>query len=738
MAMNAEVKTYVQQNKKATNVAVSSTPTAVKATMGAKYVSGTKADVPEGYAQVTLTAGDVWQDGSGYQMLLDEDAIAYGTIIPEQGGLTTSGDASAETYAEFEYKIPENADGALTTTNMVMDASVTILIPAGVYDWCITNPTPGDRMWIASSNGSIGGRADDFEFVSGVAYEFVVSLGGSNDQVDLIVDDPTAPTIPTDVTVNAVSADGTTATVAWVPGENNASWNLRWRPWTDPALMNKLWDFPLDGYEAQLDEGWMVYDADGDGNGWGLAYSSDAQDDVCFYSSSYISGVGAVTPDNWLFTPAVGLGGTLKFDAWQQSSSYPDKIMVYVCDNPDWESVDEFVPVSEFIQPAGTTAESFEIDLSEYEGMGVIAFRHYDCTDKWSIYIDNIAVEPAEWTLCENVENPYTIEGLMEGTVYEVQVQGVNGDGVSDWTASTIFTTLADVDTPVIVSAEPTATTSEVTWTAGANNDDWNLRYREYVETTMESKTWTFPVGNDGTSVVTDGWGSSIDFDGDGYDWGLMATDGDETTNPTDACWYSESYVNEVGAVNPDNWLISPEITFGGQISFYAWGVDASWAAEVFNVLVAPSSAIEGTTVYTDQFVSITPDVTVNGTKTQYTFDLSAYQGTGYVVIQHHNVTDQFCLAIDDITVTYPSGETQPEWIYVYSEESPYTIEGLTPETTYEVQVQGVNDISTSAWTASTLFTTLAVEGQDLAYIEEHGVPGTTYRVSNELRWRQD
>ena len=452
MTMNAEVKTYGQMNKKADKVVVSSTPTSVKA-IGPKYVTGTKADVPEGYAQVTLTAGDVWQDGSGYQMLLDEDAIAYGTIIPEQGGLTTSGDASAETYAEFEYKIPENADGALTTTNMVMNSSVTILIPAGVYDWCITNPTPGDRMWIASSNGSIGGRADDFEFVSGAAYEFVVSLGGQNDQVDLVIDDPTAPVIPTDVTVNAVSVDGTTATVAWVPGENNASWNLRWRPWVDPALMNKLWDFPLDGYEAQLDEGWMVYDADGDGNGWGLAYSSDAQDDVCFYSSSYISGVGAVTPDNWLFTPAVGLGGTLKFDAWQQSSSYPDKIMVYVCDNPDWESVDEFVPVSEFIQPAGTTATSYEIDLSEYEGMGVIAFRHYDCNDQWSIYIDNIAVEipgavePAEWTLCENVENPYTIEGLMPETVYETQVMGIGADGrTTDWTESVLFTTEAGAE----------------------------------------------------------------------------------------------------------------------------------------------------------------------------------------------------------------------------------------------------------------------------------------------------
>ena len=454
MTMNAEVKTYGQMNKKADKVVVSSTPTSVKA-IGPKYVTGTKADVPEGYASVTLTAGNVWDDGTGYQMLLDEDAIAYGTIIPETGGLTTSGDASADVYAEFEYKIPENADGAMTTQNIVLDASVTILIPAGVYDWCITNPTPGDRIWIASANGSIGGRADDFEFVSGAAYEFVVSLGGSNDQVDLVIDDPTAPAIPTDVTVDAVSADGTTANVAWVPGANNATWNLRWRPWVDPALMNKLWDFPLDGYEAQLDEGWMVYDADGDGNGWGLAYSSDAQDDVCFYSSSYISGVGAVTPDNWLFTPAVGMGGTLKFDAWQQSASYPDKIMVYVAP-ADYESIDEFVPVSEFIQPAGTTAESFEIDLSEYEGMGVIAFRHYDCTDQYRIYLDNIAVEipgaqePAEWTVVENVENPYTLEGLMPETTYEAQVQGVGADArTTNWTESVLFTTEVGGEQPV-------------------------------------------------------------------------------------------------------------------------------------------------------------------------------------------------------------------------------------------------------------------------------------------------
>ncbi|MBR5119017.1 MAG: DUF2436 domain-containing protein [Muribaculaceae bacterium] len=443
--MNAETKTYVQQNKKA-KVAQTTGVTSLKTTKTVTLrAAGPKADVPEGYASVTLNAADVWGDGTGYQMLLDEDATAYGTIIPEQGGLTSSGDASAEVYAEFEYKIPENADGALSTSNVLIDESVTILIPAGVYDWCITNPTPGDRLWIASSNGSVPGRYDDFEFISGVGYEFQVTFGGTNDQVDLIVDDPTAPQVPTNVEVNPVSVDGTTATVAWVPGENNATWNLRWRPWTDPALMNRFWDIPYDGYEEQIAD-WMIYDADGDGNGWGLAFTDDAQTDLCFYSASYDG--GALSPDNWLFTPEVPLGGTLKFDAWQRSTSYPDKIMIYVCDNPDWESTDEFVAVSEFIQPTSSTAENFEVDLSEYEGMGVIAFRHYDCVDKWAIYVDNISVEipgaqePAEWTLCENVESPYTIEGLMPETKYEVQVQGVGEDGrTSDWTASVEFTT---------------------------------------------------------------------------------------------------------------------------------------------------------------------------------------------------------------------------------------------------------------------------------------------------------
>lgn len=188
------------------------------------------------HANVTLTAGDVWGDGTGYQMLLDADANTYGTTIPTTGGLTTNGDASAATYAEFEYKIPTNADGALTTANIVLSNSITIQVPAGTYDWCITNPTPLDRMWIASGNGSIGGRANDFVFEAGFNYEFVVSLGAnSNDRTDLTIAPIGTVHTANGVTGNSYTITGLTAGATYiVQVQSNCGGSQS--NWTDPEI----------------------------------------------------------------------------------------------------------------------------------------------------------------------------------------------------------------------------------------------------------------------------------------------------------------------------------------------------------------------------------------------------------------------------------------------------------------------------------------------------------------------
>lgn len=165
-------------------------------------------------AQVTiiLEAHDVWEDGSGYQLLLDADATAFGTIIPATGPLTSSGDADDATYAEFEYKVPANADGVLTTQNMVMDGDVTITIPAGTYDFCVTNPTPNDRVWIAGGDNA---RQDDYVFQDGYTYHFTVAREGSGDAVTIEVSCEAAPNAPADFTAVPDPNYGLSVELSW-------------------------------------------------------------------------------------------------------------------------------------------------------------------------------------------------------------------------------------------------------------------------------------------------------------------------------------------------------------------------------------------------------------------------------------------------------------------------------------------------------------------------------------------
>ena len=194
-----------------------SEPTPVPPTEEPTPTQNPNTPAPGGMATISLTAGDVFSDGSGYQMLLDADATAFGNEIPAEGPLTQGGDAPAGLYDAFEYKIPVNADGSTTTSNIVINNTITIEVPAGTYDWCIANPTPGDRIWIASAQGNIGGRADDYEFEAGYTYNFTVYLLGQNDATDVEIipgggETPVITDSPTPVITNSPTPEPPTDT----------------------------------------------------------------------------------------------------------------------------------------------------------------------------------------------------------------------------------------------------------------------------------------------------------------------------------------------------------------------------------------------------------------------------------------------------------------------------------------------------------------------------------------------
>ena len=341
------------------------------------------------YAMIVLNvnAGEtgVFQDGSGYQMLLDADATAYGNEIPAQGPLTQSGNAPAGLYDIFEYKIPENADGILTTSNIVVSGMDYVLVPAGTYDWCITNPTPGDRIWIASDSGSIGGRANDYTFEAGNTYTLTVSLDGQYDRTDITVTPGIEQPTPT-----ATPAVTPTPTPAPTPEPGTTGWGFE----TDPFA-----------------EGWTIRDDDGDGYNWEWMDASGSNYNVyegthCMASASYqnsaFGGGTALNPDNWLISPAFTAGSTVTFWYAGQDPNYAaEPFGVYVIANGTTSA-----ELGHFT--ASNTYQQGSVDISAYAGQPVqVAFRHYGVTDMFRLNLDLVEVSGGG-TPEPPTENPVT------------------------------------------------------------------------------------------------------------------------------------------------------------------------------------------------------------------------------------------------------------------------------------------------------------------------------------------
>ena len=339
-----------------------SEPTPVPPTEEPTPTQNPNTPAPGGMATISLTAGDVFSDGSGYQMLLDADATAFGNEIPAEGPLTQGGNAPAGLYDAFEYKIPVNADGSTTTSNVVVNNTVTIQVPAGTYDWCLTNPTPGDRIWIASSQGNVGGRADDYTFEAGYTYNFTVYLLGQNDATDVEI-------IP-----------GGGVTPSPVPPTPAPGGNTGWGFETDPFA-----------------EGWTIRDEDGDGYNWEWMDASGSNYNVyegthCMASASFqnsaFGGGTALNPNNWLISPAFTAGSTVTFWYAGQDPNYAAETFgVYVIANGT--TSDELAYFT-----ASNTYQQGSVDISDFAGQTVqVAFRHYDVTDMFRLNLDLVEAE---------------------------------------------------------------------------------------------------------------------------------------------------------------------------------------------------------------------------------------------------------------------------------------------------------------------------------------------------------
>ncbi len=140
------------------------------------------------------------------------------------------------------------------------------------------------------------------------------------------------------------------------------------------------------------------------------------------------------------------------------------------------------------------------------------------------------------------------------------------------------------------------------------------------------------------------------DADGDNYNWQINDSNFDAHNGSYCAC--SASYINDIGPLTPDNWLITPAIALPSDdiayLRFWVQPQDSDWPNEHYYVKVSTT----GTEM--EDFTETIYDWTVASSAWHMVqLSLEDYAGENvYIAFEHCEVTDMYYLKIDDVKVT--------------------------------------------------------------------------------------
>ena len=164
-------------------------------------------------------------------------------------------------------------------------------------------------------------------------------------------------------------------------------------------------------------EGWTSIDADGDGFNWMLGSvlmtgyiinAHNGEDMVC--SQSYDNDEGALTPDNYLVSPQIQLGGSITFWACAQDPEYAAEHFGVAVSTTHNTNASAFTTISEWTINAKNTGNGlgnyktrsrngrettwipYTVDLSAYNGQGYVAIRHFGCNDQFYLNVDDVTI----------------------------------------------------------------------------------------------------------------------------------------------------------------------------------------------------------------------------------------------------------------------------------------------------------------------------------------------------------
>jgi len=154
--------------------------------------------------------------------------------------------------------------------------------------------------------------------------------------------------------------------------------------------------------------------------------------------------------------------------------------------------------------------------------------------------------------------------------------------------------------------------------------------------------------GFEGATFPPTGW-TMNDADGDGNQW-FQYTHGPHngTYSAASASWYSSS-----GALTPDNWLISPQVSIPNDgnnyvLEWYSAAQDPNYPQDHYGVYIST------TNTNPSSFTSVHQETIMSGDWAfrSVILDAATYGGQNiYVAFRHYNSSDWFYMKIDDVKI---------------------------------------------------------------------------------------